>query len=285
MSQAKDVQMTSIHSRPQSDGNAQPFIDQTELRSILSNLSHELSRPLISLRAGFDLLLGESPPTISHDQRGHLLTMVSLCDDVLQLTRSYLDYAGIVQGSRPLCLGSFTIGAVIDEINRQFEPIASARLLNWESRADAPDIVVVTDASRCQQIFGNLVSNALKYTPMGGTVRLSAKGETNFWSATVADTGPGIPPDALERVFEPFFRLSRDEHSGIEGSGLGLAICRELVSQLNGEITLESEVGSGTSISVRFPLTAAQGAAPPTTKDGPSQAAQKAKTPRRSSPS
>ncbi len=275
--------MTSIHSRPQSEGNAQLCIDQTELRSILSNLSHELSRPLISLRAGFDLLLTESPPTISHDQRGHLLTMVSLCDDVLQLTRSYLDYAGIVQGSRPLCLGSFTIRALIDEIDRQFAPIASARLLNWESRADAPDFVVVTDASRCQQIFGNLVSNALKYTPMGGTVRLSAGGGTNFWSVTVADTGPGIPPEALERVFEPFFRLSRDEHSGIEGSGLGLAICRELVYQLNGEITLDSELGSGTSISVRFPLSTAPGAIPPTSKDSTSRAAQKARSPRRSS--
>ncbi|MGO9471379.1 MAG: sensor histidine kinase [Isosphaeraceae bacterium] len=274
--------MTSIHSRPQSEGNAQLSIDQTELRSILSNLSHELSRPLISLRAGFDLLLGESPPTISHDQRGHLLTMVSLCDDVLQLTRSYLDYAGIVQGSRPVCLGSFTIGALTDEINRQFAPIASARLLDWESQADAPDIVVVTDASRCQQIFGNLVSNALKYTPMGGTVRLSARGESSSWSVTVADTGPGIPPDSLERVFEPFFRLARDEHSGIEGSGLGLAICRELVYQLNGEITLDSELGSGTSISVRFPLSQAPAAIPPASKERASRAAQ-ARSPRRSS--
>jgi len=277
--------MTSIHLRPQSEGNAQLCIDQTELRSILSNLSHELSRPLISLRAGFDLLLGESPPTISPDQRGHLLTMVALCDDVLQLTRSYLDYAAIVQGSRPLCLGSFTIGAVIDEIDRQFAPIASARLLNWESRADAPEMVVVTDASRCQQIFGNLVSNALKYTPMGGTVRLSSKADTSSWSVTVADSGPGIPPEALERVFEPFFRLARDEHSGIEGSGLGLAICRELVYQLNGEITLDSDVGSGTSISVRFPLSAVAGARPPATHDSTSRPAQKAKSPRRSTPS
>jgi signal transduction histidine kinase len=284
MSQAKDVQMTSIHSRPQSDGHAQHFIDQTELRSILSSLSHELSRPLISLRAGFDLLLAESPPTISHDQRGHLLTMVALCDDVLQLTRSYLDYAGIVQGSRPLCLGSFTIGALIDEINRQFAPIASARLLDWQSHADAPDLVVVTDASRCQQVFGNLVSNALKYTPMGGTVRLSAKGEADSWSVSVSDTGPGIPPEALEQVFEPFFRLSRDEHSGIEGSGLGLAICRELVYQLNGQIAIDSTIGSGTSVCVRFPLSAALGALPQPTKNGPGKIAQKTRSPRRSTP-
>jgi signal transduction histidine kinase len=248
--------MTSKHASPRSDGNAQLLIDQPELRSILSSLSHEVSRPLISLRAGFDLLLAETPRTFNPDQRGHLLTMVSLCDDVLQLTRSYLDYAGIVEGSRPLCYGSFTIGALIDEIDRQFSSIASARFINWQWRAEPPDLAVVTDASRCQQILGNIVSNALKYTPMRGTVRIEASGDSDGWTVTVSDTGPGIPRDALKQVFEPFYRLARDEHSGIEGGGLGLAICHVLVEQLQGEITLDSELGSGTSVSVRFPLSA-----------------------------
>ncbi len=103
---------------------------------------------------------------------------------------------------------------------------------------DPPESLVVTDASRCQQILGNLVSNALKYTPIGGQVRVSGKAEADSWSVTVSDSGPGIPPDAIEMVFEPFFRLARDEHSGVEGNGLGLAICRELVTQLQGTITL-----------------------------------------------
>ncbi len=100
-----EVRSTPIAPGAQGQENARFLIDQGELRSILSNLSHELCRPLVSLRAGFDLLLGESPSTINQDQRGHLFTMVSLCDDLLRLTRSYLDYAGIVQGSRPLCSG------------------------------------------------------------------------------------------------------------------------------------------------------------------------------------
>src|SRR5271169_6246008 len=79
------------------------LIEHAELRSLLSNLSHELCRPLISLRAGFDLLLADVARPISHDQRGHVHTMVSLCDDLLRLTRSYLDYAGLIQGTRPLC--------------------------------------------------------------------------------------------------------------------------------------------------------------------------------------
>jgi signal transduction histidine kinase len=259
MHERRDQQAMEVRSTPASPGAQDPgigwlLIDQGELRSILSNLSHELARPLVSLRAGFDLLLGESQSTITPAQRGHLLTMVSLCDDLLRLTRSYLDYAAIVQGSRPLCLGSFTVGALIDEIDRQFAPVAVARQLEWESHADSPETVVVTDASRCQQIFGNLVSNALKYTPAGGKVSVAGKADADSWSVIVADSGPGIPADSLDRVFEPFFRLARDDHSVIEGSGLGLTICRELVTQLQGEISLDSVADKGTSICVRFPV-------------------------------
>jgi signal transduction histidine kinase len=185
--------------------------------------------------------------------------MVTLCDDLLNLTRSYLDFAGIVQGSRPVCLGHFTVGALIHEIRRQFAATAAARQVHLETQVDDPDASVVTDASRCQQILGNLVSNALKYTPVGGRVRVVARADADSWTVVVADTGPGIPPDAMDRVFEPFFRLARDEHSGVEGNGLGLAICRELVTQLGGEIRLESTVGAGTTVTLRFPLRADAG--------------------------
>jgi signal transduction histidine kinase len=146
------------------------------------------------------------------------------------------------------------LGALVAEIDRQFAPVAQSRELRWESRADAAEFAVVTDASRCQQIFGNLVANAIRYTANGGWVRVVGSADADSWSISVADSGPGIPHDAIERVFEPFFRLDRDEHSPVDGSGLGLAICRELVAQLHGKISLNSTLGRGTSISVRFPL-------------------------------
>lgn len=248
-----DVRTTST--APAEDpGSNHLLIDRGELRSVLSNLSHELCRPLISLKSGFDLLLGEPAATFTPDQRSHILTMVTLCDDLLRLTRSYLDYAALVQGARPLCVGRYTVGALVQEISRQFGPTAAACHVHWETHVDAPERPVHTDASRCQQILGNLVSNALKYTPMGGRVRVDGRADGDVWSVTVSDSGPGIPPDAIDMVFEPFFRLARDEHSGVEGNGLGLAICRELVAQLQGEITLSSVVGQGTSVTVTFPV-------------------------------
>ena len=236
-------------------GSDHLLIDRGELRSVLSNLSHELCRPLISLKAGFDLLLGEPASTFTPDQRSHILTMVTLCDDLLRLTRSYLDYAGLVQGSRPALprLASRS-GPWSTRSPASSAPTAAARHVHWETEVDSPEASVVTDASRCQQILGNLVSNALKYTPMGGRVRVAGKVDGRFLVGDRRRFGPGIPPDAIDMVFEPFFRLARDEHSGVEGNGLGLAICRELVAQLQGEIALSSVLGQGTSVTVRFPL-------------------------------
>ena len=234
----------------------QPWIGDAELRTVLSHLSHELSRPLVSLRAGFDLLLTDTLQPITDEQRGHVQTMVTLCDELLRLTRSYLDYAGLVQGARPLSYGSFTIGALIHEVSRQFAEAAAARRISWSCELQGPDCTVVTDVSRCQQILGNLVANALKYTPEGGRVRVTAQLDGRRWKAVVSDTGPGIPAEALNKVFEPFFRLARDEHSKIEGNGLGLSICREMVKQLGGEIAISSVIGQGTRVNVEFPVDA-----------------------------
>jgi signal transduction histidine kinase len=248
MDARSETMAVSPHASPQS------LIEHTEIRSILSNLSHELCRPLISLRAGFDLLLSDAARPIADEQRGHVQTMAALCDDLLRLTRSYLDYAGLVQGARPLCVCSFTLGALIRDIDRQFAAMAESRKIRWSCRLEGRDAKVTTDASRCQQIFGNVVANALKYTPEGGEVSTSAGIVGDTWEVTVSDNGPGIPTDAIDRVFAPFYRLPRDERSRVEGNGLGLAICREMVGQLGGQIALASEAGKGTRVCVRFPL-------------------------------
>lgn len=236
-----------------SRGSKPALLHRDELRSILSSLSHELCRPLISLRAGFDLLLKSSGGELARDQKNHLLTMASLCDDLLQLTHSYLDFANLVQGTRPIIWGTFSLGALFAEIDAQFAPLASRRGIEWEMCPDDPDATIRTDISRCQQILGNLASNALKQTSPGGSVKLHGQVQLDAWSLSIVDTGAGIPPDEVGKVFEPFYRLDRDQNAGIEGNGLGLTICRELVEQLRGEIDLESTLGRGTTVTVRFP--------------------------------
>jgi signal transduction histidine kinase len=224
------------------------------LRRILSNLSLELCRPLVSLRAGFDLILGEVTEPLETDQRSNLSTMVSLCDELLGLTRSYLNFAGLLQGNRPLSWGAFTIGVLLREVESQFAPLADRKRIHWDAGSTHPEQTVVTDPTRCQQVVGNLITNALNYTPAGGSVTLRAGVDGPSWFVSIIDNGPGIPTEARERVFEPFYRLPRDEHGRVEGNGLGLAICLGLVEQLQGRIDLESEPGVGTTATVRFPL-------------------------------
>ncbi len=253
-----DAQSDDPSSSPSSSSTStidspEPRFDRKELHTLMCSLSHELCRPLASLRSGFDLLIADGPEAVSPQQMTHVRTMMGLCDELLLLTRGYLDYAELARGSRTPTLGTFSIGAIVRELDRQFGALARSRGQSWRAVALEPDATVVTDASRCQQVFGNLVSNAIKYTPPGGTVAVSARVEGDSWRLTVDDDGPGVPADARDQIFEPFFRLTRDEHSKVEGAGLGLSICRELAAQLHGRIVVESEEGRGTSMTVVLP--------------------------------
>lgn len=226
--------------------------DRRELHDLLCGLSGELCRPLASLRMGFDLMLGGGAPAFSPAQAGHVATMRGLCDDLLRLTRSYLDYAEVIRDSRPPCLGAYSLGALVREVDRTFGGAAREKGLAWSADAVDGDVLVTTDASRCQQILAALVSNALKFTPTGGRVRVVGEVGDASWSLTVTDDGPGMAPDEVHRVFEPFYRLTRDEHSA-EGNGLGLPIASELAAQLGGRIELRSREGEGVAAVAIFP--------------------------------
>ena len=213
--------------------------DQSQVTSVLANLSHELCRQLASLRAGFDLILGESPSPVAEDQREHLdddgLAVRRLC---FGFTRSSLDYAAVAQGSRPLCLGFYTIGALVNEIDRQFAPIGrlasnqvgishhAAGVVGRDRRLTLPADLRKSRVERTEVHPGGRPGSHLR----AGTRRFLA-------ASRLLIPGREFPSILHERVFEPFVRLPRDERAGIEGSGLGLAICHELVMQLQGSVT------------------------------------------------
>ena len=148
--------------------------------------------------------------------------MVSLCDDLLRFTRSSLDYAAIAQGSRPLCLGSFTIGALVHEIDRQFAPIARSRRIKWESHAQQSGIV---SRHRRLAVPADLRKPRLErlevHSPRRASAHRRRASKPSSGRLAVSDSGPGIPSPSHERVFEPFVRLARDERSGSRETGSG----------------------------------------------------------------
>jgi signal transduction histidine kinase len=232
---------------------------------LLSSLSRELCRPLISIRAGFDLLLAGCEGEISAAQREQVLGLKGHCDSLIGLTRSFLDYAGPVRGTRPPDLATFRLAALMEEADRQFSRQARARGVEWSCRVVGPDERVTTDLACLQQVIGRLVENALAHTRGAGKIGVTAKVGDEGWVVEVVDDGPGIPQEAIDRVFEPLTRLgtpSATSSAGCAGHGMGLAVCRELAGRLGGTIAMRSTPGRGTTVSVRFPTRSAHGGAP-----------------------
>ncbi len=219
-------------------------------RGLFSALSRELCRPLISLHAGFDLLLAGCEGPISSIQRDQLQTLRSQCKAMIGLTRSFLDYAGPARDARTIDLAPYRLGALLAEADRQFSGPAGVRGIDWSCHLDGADAPVVTDLARFQQILSEIVANALAHTGDGGRIEVSGRVESGAWCVEVADDGRGIPPEALDQVFEPLIRVGSVAASPAPagtGHGMGLAVCRELVAGLGGEIALDSRPGRGTT--------------------------------------
>lgn len=220
---------------------------------LFSALGREMCRPLISLHAGFDLLLAGCEGQIAPAQRDQLQTLRSQCNALIGMTRSFLDYAGPARDPRALDLAPFRLGALLAEADRQFSGPARSRGIDWSCRLDGEDARVVTDLAGFQQVIGAVVANALAHTPEGGRIAVSGRIESGAWHVDVEDDGRGIPPQAIDRIFEPLSRAGAapDGPAG-SGHGMGLAVCREMVGRLGGEIVLHSEPGRGTTVSLRF---------------------------------
>ncbi|HEX6122576.1 MAG TPA: ATP-binding protein [Ktedonobacterales bacterium] len=236
----------------------------TRQKRFVADVSHELRTPLTALGGGMEMLLigaeRGDPETSRRLMRGmyaEVERMRRLVEDLLTLTR--LD-----EGRIQLRIERLAPGALLGTIAEQAEQLARGQEVRAEIAPDLPDIQA--DADRLRQVLLNLVDNALKFTPTTGVVTLVARQEeTGQVALEVADTGVGIPPEALPHVFERFFRadFARARLPGqVGGSGLGLAIAKSLIEASGGQISVESELGQGTRVTVRFPAVAADLSAP-----------------------
>lgn len=245
-----DPRAIPLSSAPEIDNQRE---DQRVLHNLLCGLGQELCGPLAELRTGFDRLLDEAPQPIPTEHQRHVATIEELCDDLLRLTSGYLEYAETARAVTPTRSDNLTLGAIVAELDHKFGEKARGRGLTFETAVNAADARIVADAERCARIFDNLIDNAIAYTPSGGRVRIEAAIDGDSWILSVEDDGPGIPADAQAKIFEPFHRLKRDEHSSIPGEGLGLSICHELATQLQGQIVLQSEADQGARFTVILP--------------------------------
>jgi signal transduction histidine kinase len=222
----------------------------------LAKTSHELRTPLNAI-IGFSSILDKQVlrPLPNHEKFADYARLIqSSGEHLLALIEDLLAMSKIEAGHLDLHEERISLSAALEDAATVIGVRAQAKSVAVRAIMPREDLMVEADAKALRQILLNLLSNAVKYTPEGGTVDVEALlGDDGEAILRVSDTGIGIPADALERVFIPFERADRDAIRDIEGTGLGLSITRGLVQLHGGTITLESEVGEGTVVTVILP--------------------------------
>ena len=214
-------------------------------RGVISTVSHQLKTPLTSIRMAIHLLLEEKVGDLTEKQAELLVAAKEDSDRLYGILNNLLDISRIESGRVSMEFRSVSPHSMVSEALEPFQRAAQDQgvTLSVELPSDLPE--VWADLSRISHVFGNLLTNALKYTPPGGKITLSAKADEERVQFSVSDTGRGIPSKHIPRIFEQFFRVPGQETQ--TGAGLGLAIVKEIVDAHGGTVGVESTEGKGTT--------------------------------------
>jgi two-component system, OmpR family, phosphate regulon sensor histidine kinase PhoR len=238
------------------------FHNVTELRRLenirrefVSNVSHELKTPLTAIQAYAETLLDGALDEPEHrtkfvERIGEQATRLhALIQDLLRL-------AQIESGENVFDVRSVEVSPVVRVCIDEHLAVAESKSQRLVTRAPAADVNVMADEEGLHTILGNLIDNAVKYTQDGGTISVRWRIDDGMAQIDVEDNGPGIPTEHQGRIFERFYRVDRARSRDVGGTGLGLSIVKHLVQEFDGSIGLTSEPGSGTTFTVRLPLSA-----------------------------
>ena len=233
---------------------------QEELkRGLVSTVSHQLKTPLTSICMALYLLLDEKLGPLTPKQEELLVAARDDSDRLNAVVENLLDIARIQSGRIQMDLHNVSAAALALDAIEPFKAQAQDRGITLTASIPPGLPEVQANITRMPHVFANLLSNAIKYTSPGGSVTVSARADNDVVWYSVSDTGSGIPPEYLPRVFEQFFRVP--EQDAVTGAGLGLAIAKEIVVAHGGDMRAESQPGKGTTIS--FSLKTAEGAVAP----------------------
>ena len=220
----------------------------------LAHVSHELRTPMASIQEGTHLLLDEIPGPVTQEQRTTLRIMADSSRRLITLISTILDLSKMNAGMMEYRILSTDIKRVTDMSVRKVQLLADAKHVQLVFESPAQPIWVKADAFRIEQVLDNLLSNALKFSPEGGIVKILMKPDSKAGSleVSVTDGGPGIQAEDLPYIFERFYQGRTKAKHAAPGSGLGLALAKNVVDAHGGRIWIESEAKKGTT--VRFVL-------------------------------
>jgi heavy metal sensor kinase len=221
-----------------------------EVKRFTADAAHELRTPLAALRTEAEVAL-RSPRSPDRDTR----TLENLLEEIERLTRlvSHLLFLSRQDAGSHMGHDQFVrLDDLVREVGDHMEIAAQGKdiklVVNFQDSCE-----VIGDADRLRQLFFNLLDNAIKYTPPGGSVTVQGRPTNGETRVTVADTGIGIPADHLPHVFDRFYRVDPSRSSETDGTGLGLSICRSIAEAHSARVEIESKVGRGTRVTLAIP--------------------------------
>ena len=260
--------LAAVRDQERSIGAVVVLHDITEVKRLerarsefVANVSHELRTPLTAIKGCAETLLGgglDDTPRAAE----FVEVIARHADRLRDLIEDLLDLASVEQGEARLRIGPVAVADVVSQAEATLRPSAERRSQALRAEVPAGLPAVLADRDRLAQVLINLVDNAIKFTPDGGRILIGAAAADGRVLLSVSDTGIGIPPGELGRIFERFYRVDRSRDRKEGGTGLGLAIAKHLTQAMGGTIEAESAPGSGTTFRITLPAASRSGPAP-----------------------
>jgi len=223
--------------------------------TVLGTVAHDLRAPLSAVMGFTELLLGDADLTgaqreLSERVERAARTMTALTEELVE---------AVAAGASPLRTEPVDLSSVVRQVivrHQLLQPARGVQVTFDKSLTDVTPIVVHGDEAKLERLIDNLVSNAVKFSPDGGDVRVSLTGDDCYAEIRVSDDGPGLPAEQLEKVFAPFHRAP--DAGSVPGVGLGLTIVKQMTERHGGRVHVESVLGAGATFVVRLPLSSSQ---------------------------
>jgi two-component system sensor histidine kinase GlrK len=219
-----------------------------------SSMSHELRTPLTSIKEGIGLLRDGVGGTMTDKQKKLLVILSEESRRLIDLVNSFLDFSKMEAGMMTYSFGRGSLTPLIERATTEMIPLIESKKITLMTKIDERLPILKMDSERILQVLRNLIGNALKFTPEGGEVRVSALSSNREVRVSVADTGPGIPKENLTTIFEKFHQAHFDNSGQKKGTGLGLAIVKYIITAHGGTVWAESELKQGSSFFFVLPV-------------------------------
>jgi len=220
----------------------------------LANMSHGLRTPLNVIIGFSELMRDEVPGKINDEQRQCLSDILTSSRHLLNLINEVLDLSKVESGTTKLNLTNLSLTEVIESLTRTMLPVLAPRQHSLDVEVEEGLPLVHADKAKVNEVLLNLLSNATKFTPDGGRLKIEAVREDNWCQVSVIDNGIGIKKEDQERIFEPFYQLDNSLTRERTGTGLGLALVKQIIEKHGGQIWVESEYGRGSRFTFTLPL-------------------------------